>query len=462
MAIGERTLIILLVFGCRLVQTILRMAMGALVIYICESYTCDAAWKGYLLSAHAFGYCTTQIIGGQIADRIGGQRVVYVSMLVSGIALASTSIAAARLGLVGIAITQVIMGIATGPLFPASTQLLARKLPASERAVASTTLDTGITVGSLIVVPLSAKLAVWIGWESTLILYGSLAMGYSFVWNFCVVDDQSSQVGAAKKVDDKASVEKKASVPTKRSESPRPSLEAKDTAKGGDDKKATPSKSGFAGVLEGVRYARLWAIYLSHFTFNYGIYFINSWSATFYLEMFSLRPEQAGLHLSLPHGLNLLVKMIVNPALEGFLRKRGVSDVGCRRTFTCLGFAVSAFFMAAAPLMSRFFSGPYAVTVCISIALGFAALHPSGFKANYMDVTRAHSGVVSGIGNTIASLASSIGPIAVAKMKDSTGSWAPAFGSVAGLNILAMLIFLTMSSATPFEVDAAASARKDK
>jgi cyanate permease len=98
----------------------------------------------------------------------------------------------------------------------------------------------------------------------------------------------------------------------------------------------------------------------------------------------------------------------------------------------------------------------------ISIALGFAALHPSGFKANYMDVTRAHSGVVSGIGNTIASLASSIGPIAVAKMKDSTGSWAPAFGSVAGLNILAMLIFLTMSSATPFEVDAAASARKDK
>lgn len=401
------------------------MAMGSLVIYICESYACGQTWKGWLLSAHAFGYCTTQIIGGQIADRIGGHLVVAASLLGAGASLAMTPFAASAMGLSGIALTQVTMGIATGPLFPASTQLLVQKLPASDRAMASTTLDTGITVGSLIVVPLSGFLAVRFGWEYTLVIYGLLAVGYSLVWLRCI---QS------------------------------PNGEKSNCDIGAKNRPGSAGESGLAAVLVGVRHTRLWAIYVAHFTFNYGIYFINSWSATYYLEVFSLRPEQAGLHLSLPHAVNLAVKVFINPAFEHFLRQRGATDIGRRRAFSGLGFIVSAVFMAMVPFVGRFFSGPYPVTLCMSMALGFAALHPSGFKANYMDVTKTHSGVVSGMGNTIASLASSIGPVAVAQMRASTGSWAPAFGSVAVLNVLAMFVFSTLSSATPIEAEEALQA----
>lgn len=402
------------------------MAMGSLVIYICESYACGQTWKGWLLSAHAFGYCTTQIIGGQIADRIGGHLVVAASLLGAGASLAMTPMAASAMGLSGIALTQVTMGIATGPLFPASTQLLVQKLPASDRAMASTTLDTGITVGSLIVVPLSGFLAVRFGWEYTLVIYGLLAVGYSLVWLRCIQ---------------------------------HPSGEKSSCDNGAKTSSGSAGDSGMAAVLVGVRHSRLWAIYVAHFTFNYGIYFINSWSATYYLEVFSLRPEQAGLHLSLPHAVNLLVKVLINPALEHFLRERGATNIGRRRVFSGLGFIVSALFMAMVPFVGRYVSGPYPVTVCMSMALGFAALHPSGFKANYMDVTKTHSGVVSGIGNTIASFASSIGPVAVAQMRASTGSWAPAFGSVAVLNVLAMIVFSTLSSATPIEEEEAAVAK---
>lgn len=405
--------------------------MGSLVIYACESYVCDQAWKGWLLSAHACGYCITQVPGGQIADRIGGRRVVFVSLLAAGMALAVTPAAAATLGLPGIALTQVVMGIATGPLFPASTQLLSQRLAASERALASTTLDTGITVGSLIVNPLSAFIAVRSGWESVFMIYGILSIAYSFVW-LRFVDDKTCD----NKVPDK---------------------------NGGSSHKVNGKRaSGMASIVEGLRHARLWAIYFSHFTFNYGIYFINSWSATYYLEMFSLRPEQAGLHLSAPHAVNLLVKVLVNPALDRLLRRRGATDIGCRRAFTGIGFAVSALSMALVPVAGSFSSSPYMATIFLSMSLGFAALHPSGFKANYMDVTRANSGVVSGIGNTIASVASSIGPPVVAKMHASTGSWAPAFGSVSALNVIAMLFFCTFSSATPIEDEAAVSDRKNQ
>jgi len=93
----------------------------------------------------------------------------------------------------------------------------------------------------------------------------------------------------------------------------------------------------------------------------------------------------------------------------------------------------------------------HATTACFSAALGFMALHPSGFKANYMDVTTHHSGLVSGIGNTIASVASSVGPLWVSQVRESAGHWAPVFHSVASMNLLAALVFCTLSSTRPIE-----------
>merc|ERR1712008_233033 len=102
-----------------------------------------------------------------------------------------------------------------------------------------------------------------------------------------------------------------------------------------------------------------------------------------------------------------------------------------------------------------------ATTAALTTAMGFAGLHPSGFKANYMDVTTTQSGVVSGIGNTIASIASSLGPLVVARQRlQSGGSWDSAFSSTALLCLLGALVFCTLSSTVPIEVDIAKDSSK--
>merc|ERR550525_1665764 len=99
-------------------------------------------------------------------------------------------------GLWGIGATQVLMGIAMGPLFPASMQVLAKWLPPSERAFASTALDSGITVGSLIAVPLSSFVAMRFGWRFALLAYGVGAVAYSAAWARCAASGRSTAASA--------------------------------------------------------------------------------------------------------------------------------------------------------------------------------------------------------------------------------------------------------------------------
>jgi len=317
-----------------------------------------------------------------------------------------------------------------GPLFPASIQLLARWLPAEERAVASTALDSGITLGSLIVVPLSGVLAVNAGWKSAFTLYGLGMLTYAFVWAWLAADSPADCAYC--------SAEELAFLGSSLPKS-----------KGKQKELGVPA--GQWACLDCFSYARLWAIYGSHFTFNYATYFVTSWSATYYLESFGLRPEQAGLHLSMPHVANSLVKVLVNPSLERKMNDCGADTLQCRRMFSVVGFLGLAVFFVLVPTVTS----PTWTTVFFSVAFSFLALHPSGFKANYMDVTTSHGGLVSGIGNTVGSVGSTVGPLVVAQLRDATGDWAAAFQSVALLNVASALLFATMSSAAPIESDGA-------
>lgn len=430
--LNARDRLVLMIFATRVVQTVLRMAMGALIVYISEDFECSPATRGWLLSAHAVGYCTTQILGGSLADRFGGKGVVTLCVLASGVSLAVTPAAAASFGLQGMAATQIVMGAAMGPLFPATVRMLARWLPASERAFASTALDSGITVGSLIVVNVSSTLAVYAGWRMAFVVYGLVGMCFAQSWSRyaferpeeCPYCDENEMAFLKQALPRRASMTNLAGA----------------------------EEPGFSTVLLAVfAYARLWAIYLSHFTFNYGIYFINSWSAIYYLEKFDLRPEDAALHLCLPHAANFLSTLCVSPALGRLLRRKGWSDLACRRASSGLAFLGSAACLTATPFASTAAS----TTACLMATLGFMALHPAGFKANYMDVTVSHGGVVSGVGNTIASVASSVGPIVVAHMREATGGWHMVFLHTACANVAAAAIFCALASSEPIEADPA-------
>jgi hypothetical protein len=77
-----------------------------------------------------------------------------------------------------------------------------------------------------------------------------------------------------------------------------------------------------------------------------------------------------------------------------------------------------------------------------------------------MDISRASGGVVSGFGNTLASVASFASPLAVGAILSASaasategaqGGWAVVFGAIGTANALAAFLFGTLSSATPID-----------
>ena len=170
----------------------------------------------------------------------------------------------------------------------------------------------------------------------------------------------------------------------------------------------------------------------------------------FYASELKINPDEAGFHFVVPHIANLAIKLVVSGALNAYLGgpQVGLSLKGCRRFFTVVGFIGSSIGLAA---IGAFGGGAKWTTVWFTVAMAFAALHPSGFKTNYMDVTRHNSGALSGVGNTVATAASYAGPIIVDRLRDSRG-WPAVFSVVAGVNLVAAAFFGLASTATPLDI----------
>ena len=99
-------------------------------------------------------------------------------------------------------------------------------------------------------------------------------------------------------------------------------------------------------------------------------------------------------------------------------------------------------------------------TALFSAANCFFGLAPSGFKANYLDITERYVGIISGYGNTLGTLASWAGPQLVAAILARTGSWDLVLGCVALTNVVAAGNYYLHSTVNVVEREAAAAAKK--
>merc|ERR1712048_867299 len=97
------------------------------------------------------------------------------------------------------------------------------------------------------------------------------------------------------------------------------------------------------------------------------------------------------------------------------------------------------------------------VVVCLCVIQVFASIGNSGYTANYAVITKHHSGVVSGVGNTVASIGSYYAPkLASGILADDTlpqeERWPYVFLMVAAISVLASLFYIASCSAEAVDV----------
>ena len=105
-----------------------------------------------------------------------------------------------------------------------------------------------------------------------------------------------------------------------------------------------------------------------------------------------------------------------------------------------MGFFVSA--LCLLPVARLKGCNPWVSTALFSLANAFFGLSPSGFKANYLDITVKYVGIIAGYGNTLGTVASWAGPQIVAALLQRFESWDLVLATVAASNAAATLNYV--------------------
>jgi len=426
-----RTAQCLLLMGCRVTQQSMRNALAALIVFMSRDLYMDPGDKGRLLSAIAAGYLLTQVPGGAMADRFGAKRVISCALVVSAALCFMIPFAADNYGLPGVWCTIALMGAAQGPLFPTSTVYLSRWMPkqgkdgADEKAWGTTMLDLGVTVGSMVVLPVANALAETVGWRQAYRTVAFAAFVFIAAWQMFAAE-QPSKCSFISGEELKFLNE---NVPPPRAK--------------------TTESVGILGIpLKVLFKPGLWAVFAAHMGFNYGFYFLTNWSPTYYADVLKLSPAESGIHLAVAQAANIAA-IIVAPALVRFANQRGTTLRASRCYFTAVGLLGAGLCLGPAYQLRTL--SPWVTTILLALANAFFGLSPSGFKANYLDVTELYVGVVSGYGNTLGTCASFFGPQIVGFFLKGNGGWDAALASIVAVSFFASSLFALFCTVTPVE-----------
>ncbi|XP_036101003.1 solute carrier family 17 member 9 isoform X5 [Molossus molossus] len=155
-----------------------RVSMPVCTVSMSQDFGWNKKEAGIVLSSFFWGYCLTQIVGGHLGDRVGGEKVILLSASAWGLITAATPLLA-HLGsahLVFMTFSRILTGLLQGVYFPALTSLLSQKVRESERAFTYSTVGAGSQFGTLVTGAVGSLLLDWYGWQSVFYLSGGLTL----------------------------------------------------------------------------------------------------------------------------------------------------------------------------------------------------------------------------------------------------------------------------------------------
>ncbi|XP_058418296.1 voltage-gated purine nucleotide uniporter SLC17A9 isoform X1 [Diceros bicornis minor] len=155
-----------------------RVSMPVCSVSMSQDFGWNKKEAGIVLSSFFWGYCLTQVVGGHLGDRIGGEKVILLSASAWGLITAATPLLA-HLGsthLVFMTFSRILTGLLQGVYFPALTSLLSQKVRESERAFTYSTVGAGSQFGTLVTGAVGSLLLDWYGWQSVFYFSGGLTL----------------------------------------------------------------------------------------------------------------------------------------------------------------------------------------------------------------------------------------------------------------------------------------------
>jgi ACS family sodium-dependent inorganic phosphate cotransporter len=410
----RRFTLVAMSFVAILICYIDRVNMSVAIIPMSEELGWDQTTQGIVLSSFFYGYLATQILGGWLSDRLGGKAVLGVGVLFWSIFTILTPPGAMG-GLVLLFLVRVAMGVGEGVSFPAVYSLIARWVPQQERSRSTALCVAGIPLGTILALLLTPMIVTSWGWEWAFYLFGAAGIFWYVAWFFLATDGpESHPTIAAHELETIAA-----------------GMDAGDASEEKDKKslKVLLSK------------APVWAIIISHFCNNWGLYVILTWLPTYINQALGVRVSDVGYYAFIPY-----VTMFLCLNLSGWIAdkmiRQGVSVTFTRKLMQSIGFGGAASFLLLISVASNVTEAIFIMS-CATAATAFMG---GGFAVNHLDIAPRHAGVLMGLTNTAGTLPGIIGVTVTGLILEMTGSWSLVFGVSAGFYLFGLVIWLMFST----------------
>jgi ACS family sodium-dependent inorganic phosphate cotransporter/ACS family sodium-dependent inorganic phosphate cotransporter-like MFS transporter 9 len=370
--------------------------------------------QGLVQSAFLWGYAATQLLGGALADRFGGKRVMAFGILwfsLASVALPlalSPAVAAAGLTVPAVLLARCCVGLGEGVALPSMNALVAANVPPSAKARALGVCFSGFHSGNLLGLLASPLILATFGWRALFLVFGALGAPLLAVWLATVPDAPAKQ----------------------QQQQQQQQTQTQQQQQTQQQKPVT--------LRQLLSHKATWAIIVVNFVNHWGYFIYLNWMPTYFYKALGFDVRASSLLAFLPW-----LVMAVGSSLAGVLADaliaRGAPVTAVRKglqTASMLPPAAALLVLALVPNLS-----PAAAVACMTAALGVTSLGQAGFVANMSDIAPSAAGQMFGLCNTFGSAAGILGVVTVGLVVEATGSFAPVFLATAAMYVFAVVVW---------------------
>ncbi|MFC0903480.1 MFS transporter [Clostridium sp. MT-14] len=405
---NKRWRIVLLLTLCYLILYMDRSCMSMAGPEMINYFGWNASEFGLVSTAFFIGYACTQILGGWLADRFGGGRVVMFGAIWWSVFVFLTPFGS-TIGLM--VVIRIVMGMGEGVSLPAMSTIIAKWVPKKESGLAWGISIMGVSMGIACAMPLSAWIIKIWSWQMVFHSFAFLAPIWVVIWWKFGKDRPEDYAKISK--EELTYIRKKTS-----------------------DDSSSPNEDNDLTYKDIFSTLSVWTGALSFFCTNYLFYLFMTWLPTYFVKGRGFEMGASAIYTMMPY----IVATFTYP-IGGWLADKAAKKFGHnmgRKLFPLIGMVGAGILLV---LGSRA-SDPISAVVLISISNGILCLTMGGYYSMPMIFSSKDAGKITGLYATFATIGGISAPLLTGIIVDSYG-YSSALYLGAGISILGAIILLT-------------------
>ena len=386
-----------------------RTSMSISIIAISAELGWNKQVSGMVLSSFFAGYVTTNVLGGYLADKYSGEKVMLYCSVLWITMTALVPLFARYHGFLfmsstfGVLIARFLTGVGQGMHFPSMTSIVTRRNPIVERPLVWGISISGSALGTIFSGFAGSFIIDNIGWPSFFFAVGVL----SYIWSFFL----RLNVHAVTEKDDMTL--SKANKPFAKRES-------------------TPWLLLFSKL-------ETWALLVVYFCNNLCFYNLLSWLPVYFRETF---PHSKGWIFNVVPWIASFTVSVLSGYVARSLISSNFSVTFVRKLCTSVALYGGGTFLLLLDFAETFEQALFLMT----LILGIMAFSNVGPIQNAQDLAPKYAGALYGVMNSFGAFAGIVGVYLSGHLLEAFGKWSAVFHLSSGACFVGCTVFLIFGS----------------